>query len=80
MRLEGELEGEKGAAAALGGDELEERLELAAVAGEAVAVAVQQFSDLLDRGEKPASKLLTPDGGLPLGEETGDDVILRGYD
>ena len=41
MRLEGELEGEKGAAAALGGDELQERLELAAIAGEAVAVAVR---------------------------------------
>jgi len=41
MRLEGELEGEKRAAAALGGDELEERLELAAVAGKTIRLAIR---------------------------------------
>ena len=47
MWLEGELEGEKGTAAALGGNELEQRLELAIIPGEAVRVAVGQLRDAL---------------------------------
>jgi hypothetical protein len=59
-----ELEGEKGAAATLSGDELEKWLELAASVGEAVPVAVRELSNLFDRGEEPTGKLLAADGVL----------------
>jgi hypothetical protein len=50
MRLEGELEAQEGTAPPLRRNELQQRLDLITIAGEAEPVAIRKLGNLFDRG------------------------------
>src|SRR5262249_22100406 len=76
---EDDFEGEEGAAAAFGGDEVEYVGGPGVVAGEAVGVAVGEFFDRLDARKELLGEEVAAGGHLALAQEAGDGLVGRRF-